>query len=100
MSDRRASYHQTVIGASLTPSSGTLQARIQATALYLQQHGFPHADALNAAYAQMYEQLGAQTRLMAFMDCFYVLGLMTLVAAPLMLLTRNFRVSGKASAAH
>ena len=37
---------------------------------------------------------------MAFMDCFYVLGLMTLVAAPLMLLTRNFRVSGKASAAH
>lgn len=100
MSDRRASYHQAVIGASLTPSGGMLQARVQATALYLQQHGFPHADALNAAYAQMYEQLGAQTRLMAFMDCFYVLGLMTLVAAPLMLLTRNFRVSGMASAAH
>ncbi len=100
MSDRRASYHQAVIGTNLTPSSGALQARVQATALYLQQHGFPHADALNAAFAQVYEQLSAQTRLMAFMDCFYVLGLMTLVAAPLILLTRNFRVSGKASAAH
>ena len=100
MSDRRASYHQAVLGANLAPSAGVLQARVQATALYLQQHGFPHADALNAAYAQVYEQLGAQTRLMAFMDCFYMLGLMTLIAAPLMLLTRNFRVSGKASAAH
>jgi DHA2 family multidrug resistance protein len=73
---------------------------VQQTAAYLQSRGFSHADALNAAYARVYDQLGAQTHLLAFMDCFYIMGLITLIAAPLVLLTKKFKVGGKATAAH
>jgi MFS transporter, DHA2 family, multidrug resistance protein len=34
------------------------------------------------------------------MDCFFLLGVMTLVAAPLVLLTKSFTAGGKASGAH
>ena len=34
------------------------------------------------------------------MDCFHILGVVTLIAAPLVLLTRNFKLGGKAPEAH
>jgi len=100
MSERRQNFHQATVGSNLTPSSPFLQQGVRQTAAYLQSHGFSHADALNAAYARYYDQLGAQTRLLAFMDCFHIIGLITLIAAPLVLLTKNFKLGGKAPAAH
>jgi len=100
MSERRQNFHQSIVGANQTASTRTLQDTVKQTAAYLQIHGFSHADALNAAYLRVYEQLGAQTRFLAFMDCFYILALMTLIAAPLALLTKNFKVGGKAPAGH
>jgi len=100
MSERRQNFHQSIVGANLSASSPFLQQAVQQTADYLQAHGFSHADALNAAYARYYNQLGSQTRLLAFMDCFHVIGLVTLIAAPLVLLTKNFKIGGKAPAAH
>lgn len=100
VSERRQSFHQSVVGGNLAGSSPSLRQAVQATAAYLQSHGFSHADALGAAYARYYGQLEAQTRLLAFMDCFYIIGIITLVAAPLVLLTKGFKVGGKAPAAH
>jgi DHA2 family multidrug resistance protein len=100
MSERRQNFHQTRVGDTLPASSPGLRSAIQQTTAYLQAHGFSHADALGAAYARYYNQLQAQTRMLAFMDCFYVLGLITLIAAPLVLLTKNFKVGGKAPAGH
>ena len=76
-----------------------MQGAIHGTTAYLQQHGFSAADAAKAATLRYYDQLGAQTHLLAFMDCFHVLGVITLVAAPLVLLTKNFR-SGKVPEGH
>jgi DHA2 family multidrug resistance protein len=100
MSERRQSFHQVVTGANLTSSSVGLQGAVQRTADYLQAHGFSHADAMSAAYARYYAQLGAQTKLLGFMDCFHLLGVMTFCAVPLLWLTRNFKVGGKAPAGH
>ena len=100
MSERRQNFHQSTVGANLASSSGMLRGALQQTAAYLQTHGFSHADALNAAYARYYDQLQAQTRLLAFMDCFYILGIVTLIAAPLVLLTKKFKLAGKPTAAH
>ena len=72
---------------------------MQQSAAYLQSHGFAHADSLTAAYARINNQLYAQTRLLAFMDCFYILGLVTLIAAPVALLVKNTR-PGKDTPAH
>jgi DHA2 family multidrug resistance protein len=98
--ERRFNFHQSVVGANLPASSPALQQSVNQTAAYLRANGFSSADALNAAYAHFYNQLGAQSHLLAFMDCFHVIGIVTLVAAPLVLLTRRFRISGRAPAGH
>ncbi len=100
MSERRQNFHQATVGANLNSSSHFLQQSIQQTAAYLQAHGFSQADALKASYARYYEQLHAQTQLLAFMDVFHLLGIITLIAAPLVLVTKRFKVAGKAPASH
>jgi MFS transporter, DHA2 family, multidrug resistance protein len=100
VSERRQNFHQSRVGGNLNPSSHYLQQSIQQTAAYLQTHGFSHTDALHAAYARYYNQLHAQTQLLAFMDCFHLIGIITLIAAPLVLVTKHFKVGGKAPAGH
>jgi DHA2 family multidrug resistance protein len=100
MSDRRQNFHQSIVGGNLPPSSPFLQQAVQRTAAFLEAHGYSHADALRASYLHYYNQLHDQTQLLAFMDCFYVIGLVTLVAAPLVLLTKSFKLGGKAPAGH
>ncbi len=81
----------------MPPSQPWLQQQVEQTAAYLQAHGFSHADATSAAYARAYHQLQAQTQFLAFMDCFHIIGLVTLVAAPIVLLTFKFRIGGAGS---
>jgi DHA2 family multidrug resistance protein len=100
MSDRRQSFHQDRVGSTIAASSSSLQENIHQTAAYLQAHGFSPADAVTAAYGRVYDQLHAQTQLLAFMDCFHVIGVITLIAAPLVLLTKSFKPSGKSEGAH
>jgi MFS transporter, DHA2 family, multidrug resistance protein len=100
MSERRQDFHQSVVGGNLPSSSPFLQQSVRQTAAYLQAHGFSHADSLSAAYNRYYNQFQDQTRLLAFMDCFFVLGVITLIVAPLILLTKNFKLGGKAPEVH
>src|SRR5271154_2758883 len=100
MAERRQNFHQSTVGGNIAASSPALQQNVHQTAAYLQTHGFSPTDALNAAYARVYDQLHAQTRLLGFMDCFFILGVITLVVAPLALFTKYFKVGGGSSAAH
>ena len=100
VSERRQNFHQSIVGANLAPSTPMLQQAIQSTAAYLRSHGYSQADALSAAYLRYYDLLGAQTRLLGFMDCFYIMALVTFAAAPLALLTKKFQLGGKAPAGH
>ena len=100
MTERRQNFHQTTMGANLPPSSPYLQTAVERTAAYLEAHGFSHADALSASYARYYDQLQAQAKMLSFMDCFHIIGVITLIAAPLVLLTKSFKIGGKAPAGH
>jgi len=100
MAERRQNFHQSIVGANLNPSSGLLHQAIANTAAYLQSHGYNQVEAMKAATLRYYEQLYAQTRFLAFMDCFYIVGVVTLIAAPLVLLTKNFKVGGKVPEGH
>jgi MFS transporter, DHA2 family, multidrug resistance protein len=100
MAERRQDFHQARVGNNLTASSHSLQSAIHQTALYLQSHGYSQADAVKAATLRYYDQLGSQTHLLAFMDCFHILGVVTLIAAPIVLLTKNFKVGGKVPEGH
>jgi DHA2 family multidrug resistance protein len=100
MSERRQNFHQERVGSNIAASNSSLQENIHQTAAYLQAHGFSPADAVTAAYGRVYDQLHAQTQLLAFMDCFHIIGVITLIAAPLVLLTKAFKPSGKSEGAH
>jgi len=100
LAERRQNFHQATVGSNLTASSSGLRAAMDQTAAYLRVHGFSQADAVKAASARYYEQLTAQTRLLGFMDCFHLIGLITLAVAPLALLTKGFRNAGKSPPAH
>jgi MFS transporter, DHA2 family, multidrug resistance protein len=101
ITERRQNFHQSTVGGTISASSPSLQNGIKQTAAYLQTHGgFSHTDAITAAYARYYDQLHAQTQLLAFMDCFHIIGVITLIAAPIVLLTKAFKPAGKAPAGH
>jgi MFS transporter, DHA2 family, multidrug resistance protein len=100
MAERRQDLHQARVGDHLNPSSPALQSAVRQTAAFLQQRGYSPADAMTAAYNHYYTQLLDQTRLLGFMDCFYILGVITLVASPLVFLTKSFTAGGKDTAAH
>ena len=100
MSERRQNFHQSTVGGTISVSSPALQENIHQTTAYLQTHGFSPADAVAAAYARVYGQLHAQTQLLAFMDCFHIIGIVTLIAAPIVLLSKAFKPAGKAPEAH
>jgi DHA2 family multidrug resistance protein len=100
MAERRQDFHQVRSGDQLVASNPRLQSGIHQLAKYLQGQGFSQADAVRAATYRYYEQLGNQTRMLAFMDCFHIIALITLLATPLLLLTKNFSVGGKAPEGH
>ena len=100
VAERRQNFHQATVGGNIAPSSPALQENIHQTAAYLQNRGFSPADALSAAYGRVYDQLHAQTQLLAFMDVFHIIGVITLIAAPLVLLTKTFKAPSKSTGAH
>jgi len=100
MAERRQDFHQARVGNHLTASNLPLHEGIRQTAAFLQAHGYSAADAMRAATLRYYNELGAQTHLLAFMDCFHMIGVVTLVAAPLVWLTKNFKVGGKVPDGH
>ncbi len=100
IAERRQNFHQARVGNNLAASSPSLQQNIHQTSAYLQTHGFSPADAVQAAYARVYDQLHAQTQLLAFMDVFHIIGVITLIIAPLALLTKAFKAPAKSTGAH
>ena len=100
VADRRQNFHQSTVGSNIAASSPALQQNVHQTAAYLQTHGFSATDALSAAYGRVYEQLHAQTQLLAFMDCFHIIGVITLIAAPIVLLTKTFKAPAKSAGGH
>ncbi len=100
LAERRQNFHQERVASTIAGSSGQLQQTLQSMSLYLQSHGFGSGNAMAAAYGQLYRQLQQQTQLLAFMDCFWVIGVITLLAVPLLFLTRGFKGGGGATGAH
>ncbi len=100
VSERRLNFHQSRVGSTLAASSPSLQQQVRQSASFLESRGFAHADAVNAAYGRIYAQLQDQAHFLAFMDCFHIIGVLTLIAAPVVLLTRAFKIGGGAPAGH
>ena len=99
-SERRANFHQLNLGSHLGSSSQSLQQNTQSMVSHLMQYGFTSADAGPASLGVVYQQLLRQSVFLGFMDCFRVIGWLTLAMIPAVILVRKFKGGGSAPAGH
>jgi DHA2 family multidrug resistance protein len=97
---RRQQFHQTNLQVAAGSTFSQIGERISALTDYFIHRGFTGPDAADAAHRYLYQQLQHQVSLLAFMDCFRVIGWLTLAAVPLLFFVRRFKTAGKAPAAH
>jgi DHA2 family multidrug resistance protein len=97
---RRTQYHQSVLVAHATPFDARYRQTLDSITHYFGAHGFTNADALLHAKAQLARILGQQAAFLGFLDCFHLLGIACLLGAPLVFLTKSFRMGGSSSSAH
>jgi MFS transporter, DHA2 family, multidrug resistance protein len=97
---RRENFHQLRLGERLGDSSQALQQMGDALSGYLVQHGFTSADAGPATLAFVHQQLIRQSTFLAFMDCFRVIGWITLAMIPLVFVVSRYKTGGEAPAGH
>jgi DHA2 family multidrug resistance protein len=100
LSERRENFHQSNLAARLGDTSQALQQLGDSITSYLVAHGFTSADAGPAALGFVHQQLTRQSLFLAFMDCFRLIGWLTLLTIPLVFLVRKFKANGGTPGAH
>jgi DHA2 family multidrug resistance protein len=92
---RRAQHHQTNLADRLTSSNPTFQSMLNATAKSFQAKGFSAVDAMHRAYAIMQNNLFRQANMLAYIDCFWLLGAAILCMIPVVFLMKKAQPGGE-----
>ena len=100
MLERRTQYHQSVLVSNLTSADGTVREFVNTSSHYLVTRGASTPDALHQAYGLVGSMMTAQATMLAFMDCFRLLGLIVLMGLPLAFFIRRFDIGKAGGAAH
>jgi DHA2 family multidrug resistance protein len=95
---RRMQYHQSVLVTHVTSFDQTLSATVTGIANRFVEHGSSIADASANALAQVYATVQQQAAILAFLDCFWILGVVAAVGVPLAIFIRKFKQGGSAAA--
>jgi len=96
----RAQFHQSRLAEHVVPSSSAYQETLQRATDFFAGHGSSLLQAQQQAIGWIGQQIQAQASLLAYMDVFWVLMLISLAAVPLALALRNVKLSGSAPMAH
>ncbi|MGE5608869.1 MAG: DHA2 family efflux MFS transporter permease subunit [Bacillota bacterium] len=91
---RRAQFHQSVLSAHTTPYDGAFQNAFQKASEMLSTAHASAAEVTEHAYALIYGLLGREANMLAFVDCFWLLGVMFFAMSPLVFLLKK-NVPGK-----
>ncbi|MGH7931626.1 MAG: DHA2 family efflux MFS transporter permease subunit, partial [Candidatus Binataceae bacterium] len=100
MLERRTQYHQSVLVSNLTTADGTVRAFVSQASRYLVTRGSSGPDAIHQAYGLVGNTMTRQATMLAFMDCFHLLGLVVLMGVPLAFLIRHFEIGAAGRAGH
>jgi len=84
--------------AHATPFQQQYREKLGALSRYFVTHGFTAPDAALHAKAQLARMIHQQAAFLGFLDCFWLLGCVCLIGAPLVFLTRKFRSAGPGAA--
>jgi DHA2 family multidrug resistance protein len=95
---RRAQYHQSVLVTHVTAFNQPLNETISGITNRFLEHGSSMADASVSALAQVYAIVQQQAAMLAFLDCFQILGVVAAIGVPLAFCIRKFKQGGSAAA--
>jgi MFS transporter, DHA2 family, multidrug resistance protein len=87
--ERRTQFHQAQLMEHVNTLSTTLSSRLHAMAVSFSSAGVSSSDAMSKAYAMVYNSVGRQAAMLAFVDNFYMLGVVFLVVIPVLLLLKR-----------
>ena len=96
--ERRTQFHRSVLAAHVTSSDLSVKAALAGFTNQFLQSGYSAADAAMRALAQVEAILQQQAALLAFLDCFWLLGVIALAGPLLAMFTRKVRPSGGGAA--
>lgn len=96
----REQFHQGRLVEHVVPSSVEYQETLRRMADYFAGHGSSMLQAQKQAVAWIGHQVQVQASLLAYMDVFWVLMLISLAAVPLALTLRKVKLGGAAPMAH
>ncbi|HTS67621.1 MAG TPA: DHA2 family efflux MFS transporter permease subunit [Terriglobia bacterium] len=91
---RRAQFHQGMLVSHLTPFDSMYLAMVNGTTGILHAAGSSVADAQVQAHGMLYGLLQRHATMLAFVDDFWLMGLVVLALIPLMLLMKKTRTRG------
>jgi DHA2 family multidrug resistance protein len=86
---RRAQFHQTVLVSHLTPFDARYNAALAGATQMLMTHGSNATQATSQAQGLLYGTLQRQATMLAFLDNFWLMGLLALAMIPLMFLMKK-----------
>jgi MFS transporter, DHA2 family, multidrug resistance protein len=96
----REQFHQSRLVENAVPSSPQYQDTLQQLINYFTAHGASLAQAKGEAVAWIGQTVQAQASLLAYIDVYWVLMLVSLTAVPLALSLRNVKRGAAPAAAH
>jgi DHA2 family multidrug resistance protein len=96
----REQFHQSRLAENTIPSSVPYQETVQQVTHYFASQGSSMLQAKQQAFAWIGQQVQMQASLLAYMDVFWTLMLISLSAVPLALILRKVKLGGSAPAGH
>jgi DHA2 family multidrug resistance protein len=97
---RRTQFHQGILVSHMTPFDSAYQGLLNGSARLLVAAGSSFADAQAQANGMAYGLLQRHAAMLAFVDDFWMMGLMFLSLVPLMFLMKKSRPHGAPPSAH
>lgn len=94
MLDRRTQMHLSDLSHNLSQSNPSLQGMIQGAARNMQLHGASAAQATQRAYALIQSTVYRQATMLAYIDNFWLLGIVILLMIPTVFLMRRSKPGG------
>ena len=95
MLDRRTQIHRTDLVKNLAATNPSLMARIHGAARAMEIHGASAVSATQQAYALIQRSVDRQATMLAYIDCFWFLGVVILLMVPTVFLMKKSKPGGE-----
>ena len=99
MLDRRAQVHQNNLAGNLSDANPKFHSTLAGIAQSLQARGYDAVTGMHMAYARVQGMVLGQSTMLAYIDCFWILGIAILVMLPFVLIMKGTK-PGTAVAVH